>query len=107
MSDERRVDPASLRSSGAGLQQGSQDLRERWNALKSKAEGQGDIFGDDLIGGLIGVAYQSVSAAADDAFGSAGDDLDYTATGLNTIADDNDAVEEDGKRNVDTVGEAI
>ena len=70
---ERIYKVSTLRDSGKGISKQGEQVQDEWGKLKSTSEGKGDIFGDDDVGGLIGMAYQTVFGPADDftAFGDA------------------------------------
>ena len=93
MSGGHRRSPSSLRQSGEGLQQVSQKVHEEWQKLRTTAQGMGDIFGDDMVGGLIGAAYHAIEDVGNDTFTSAGDDFHVMGDGLTTVADRHEEME--------------
>jgi hypothetical protein len=93
MGGEHRRSPSSLRQSGHGLHQVSQQVHQEWQKLRSTAQGMGDIFGDDMVGGLIGSAYHAIEDVGNDTFTSAGDDFQAMGDGLTTVADRHEEME--------------
>lgn len=87
---ERRYKVSSLRDSGKGISEQGQQVQDEWGKLKSTSEGMGDIFGDDDVGGLIGMAYTTVFGLADEAFTSAADDFNAFGEALNKAGDRNE-----------------
>lgn len=51
--------PDNLRDSSGLMRSAAEALTAAWNELDSKVRGMGDIFGDDDVGGLIGMSYQA------------------------------------------------
>lgn len=95
-----QVDPASLRTASQGVASAAQQLGQQWQALQSTAQGMGDIFGDDMVGGLIGASYGAAVEIATDSFDSALDGFAEISDGLSAMADQYDTTEQD---NVETV----
>lgn len=93
MGGEHRRSPSSLRRSGEGLQQVSRTVHEEWQKLRTTAQGMGDIFGDDIVGGLIGAAYREIEDVGNDTFTSAGEDFHVMGDGLTTVADRHEEME--------------
>ena len=54
----------------------------------------GDIFGDDLVGGLIGASYSAAQDIANDSFTSALDGFTQIADGLDAMAQLYDVTEQ-------------
>ena len=95
-----QVDPQSLRTASQGVTAAAQQLSQQWQALQSTAQGMGDIFGDDMVGGLIGASYSAAEGIASDSFSSALDGFGQIADGLGAMADLYDTTEQ---ANTDTV----
>jgi hypothetical protein len=95
---ERRYRVDSYRESGKGISEQGQAVQDEWGKLKATSEGMGDIFGDDDVGGLIGMAYTTVFGLADEAFTSAADDFNAFGDALNKAGDRH---EENEKTNAD------
>ncbi|MGW5360234.1 hypothetical protein [Actinopolymorpha pittospori] len=94
MTDQRQYDSAALRDHGKHLMRIGDDSQAAWARLKRKSEGMGDIFGDDLVGGLIGAAYGAIYALADGSFTSASNDLVLFGEKLKYVGDTNEQVED-------------
>lgn len=90
---EHRYKVSSLRDSGKGISEQGQQVQDEWGKLKSTSEGMGDIFGDDDVGGLIGMAYNAVFSLADEAFTSAADDFNAFGDALNKVGDRHEEAE--------------
>ncbi|GIG70250.1 WXG100 family type VII secretion target [Phytomonospora endophytica] len=80
--------PANLRDSSGLMASAAEALTSAWNELDSKVQGMGDIFGDDDVGGLIGMSYQAAHDIATEnmtsiieALGGFGEGLQGMATG--------------------------
>lgn len=80
--------PENLRDSASLMRSASEALTSAWQALDSKVTGMGDIFGDDDVGGLIGMSYQAAHDIAAEnmtsvieALGGFGEGLDGMAAG--------------------------
>ncbi|MGW0229973.1 hypothetical protein ACWDWO_16790 [Actinopolymorpha singaporensis] len=94
MSDERRNDPEALRNGGKDLMRIGDDGHAAWAALKRRSEGMGDIFGDDMVGGLIGMAYGAVFALADESFTGSHDDIIEFGERLKYAGDNDERTEQ-------------
>lgn len=94
--------PDNLRDSAGLMRTAAEALTTAWQALDSKVQGMGDIFGDDDVGGLIGISYQAAHDIATEnmtsvieALGGFGEGLDGMAVGY----DENEtAVDESFKK---------
>jgi hypothetical protein len=84
---------STLRDSGKGISKQGEQVQTEWGQLKSTSEGMGDIFGDDDVGGLIGMAYQTVFDLADEAFTTAADDFTAFGDALNKAGDNQEESE--------------
>ncbi len=89
------IEPGSLRSAGKGVADAAHSLSDTWHALKASSDGMGDIFGDDMVGGLIGASYGAASDIADDSFTSTSKGYQKIADGLGAMADMYDDTEQD------------
>jgi hypothetical protein len=90
---ERIYKVSTLRDSGKGISKQGEQVQDEWGKLKSTSEGKGDIFGDDDVGGLIGMAYQTVFGLADEAFTTAADDFTAFGDALNKAGDRHEETE--------------
>jgi hypothetical protein len=96
MADGIQVDLAALRRGGEGLQRAAQQLEQEWSAFSGRVQSMGDIFGDDMVGGLIGASYHAAHEIADESFMSAADGLDGFGAGLMESADNHEATDQSG-----------
>jgi hypothetical protein len=94
MVDELQFDTTSLRGSGTGLSDAAERIKTQWETLKSTVEGMGELFGDDMVGSLIGMSYGMAQQMADESFTSAIGELQFFGEGLGVMADAYDANEE-------------
>lgn len=99
-----QVDPASLRTASQGVTAAAHQLGQQWQALQSTAQGMGDIFGDDMVGGLIGASYSAAEGIANDSFSSALDGFSQIADGLAAMADLYDTTEQGNTETVSNTG---
>jgi hypothetical protein len=95
------VQPQSLHTAGQGVANAADQLSQQWQSLTSTAQGMGDIFGDDMVGGLIGASYSAAQQIAGDSFSSALGGFARIADGLHAMADLYDTTEH---ANTDTFG---
>jgi len=79
--------PEGLRESGKGLSDVAQRSREEWQRLDSHVKGLGDIFGQDDVGSLIGMAYQVIHDKAAEVHSRAADDFEKLGAGLKGVGD--------------------
>jgi hypothetical protein len=93
MADELHADPAALRQAAGSLGTVAERLDTAWRDFCARVEGRGDIFGDDMVGGLIGASYQCAHQIADESYGSVIDGLTDFGDGLSDMADSYDEVE--------------
>jgi hypothetical protein len=93
--DGFQVDPGSLRTASQGVTAAARQLAQQWQSLQSTAQGMGDIFGDDMVGGLVGASYGAAEEIANDSFSSALDGFAQIADGLSAMADLYDSTEQD------------
>jgi uncharacterized phage infection (PIP) family protein YhgE len=94
MGDELDFDPPSLRGAGGELANAADQLNQQWQALLANVKGMGEIFGDDMVGSLIGISYQTAQQMADESFSSAIEELGYYGEGLNVMADNYEQTEQ-------------
>lgn len=95
------VQPQSLHTAGYGVANAADQLSQQWQSLTSTAQGMGDIFGDDMVGGLIGASYSAAQQIAGDSFTGALGGFAQIADGLHAMADLYDTTEQ---ANTDTFG---
>jgi hypothetical protein len=86
-SNELEFDTTSLRGAGTGLTGAAERLQQQWEALKSTVEGMGELFGDDMVGSLIGMTYGIAQEMADESFTSAIGELQFYGEGLGIMAE--------------------
>ena len=106
MTDGFDVQPQSLHTAGHGVADAADQLSQQWQSLTSTAEGLGDIFGDDMVGGLIGASYGAAQQIAGDSFSSALDGFTQIADGLHAMADLYDTAERATTDTFDGKGDA-
>lgn len=87
MGDEFQVETTSLRGAGTGLTSAAERIQQQWEGLKSTVEGMGELFGDDMVGSLIGMSYGIAQQMADESFTSAIGELQFFGEGLGIMAD--------------------
>ena len=107
MSEERQNAPEALRNSGKDLMRVGDDGHAAWAALKNKSEGMGDIFGDDLVGGLIGAAYGAVFQLADESFTGSHDDIIGFGERLKYAGDNNERTEHGNAKALSDLDETL
>ncbi|WP_435208530.1 hypothetical protein [Micromonospora sp. bgisy143] len=95
MHDDLQVHPPALRQGGGHLNEVADQIAAQWEALRAQAASMGDIFGDDDVGGLIGMSYQVAEEIAAECLGSVIDGLRGFGDGLTLMADQYDVVEQD------------
>ncbi|WP_422736845.1 hypothetical protein ACN263_25580 [Micromonospora sp. WMMD729] len=95
MHDDLQVHPPALRQGGGHLSEVADQIAAQWEALRAQAAAMGDIFGDDDVGGLIGMSYQVAEEIAAECLGSVIDGLRGFGDGLTLMADQYDVVEQD------------
>lgn len=86
MSDGFETQPASLRDAGGLMGKAAEALEKEWTALDAKVQGMGDIFGDDDVGGLIGMSYQAAHEIAQENLTSVMEALGGFGEGLTDMA---------------------
>ena len=97
----------SLRSAGQGLTDAAGRVQREWQSLVSTVKGMGDMFGDDMVGSLIGMSYQAAHEMADESYTSAAEQLQYLGEGLNVMAEMYDRTEEANTTSMDQFGRAM
>lgn len=95
--DDLVVSADTLRGGAEGLRSVADDFSSSWSSFTAAVDSMGDIFGDDDIGGLIGVSHQLAQQIAGEAFGSVTDALTACAEGLSTMADAHEGNEADSQ----------
>ncbi|MFI7575899.1 WXG100 family type VII secretion target [Micromonospora sp. NPDC049497] len=88
------VEPEQLRSAAAGVRQAGERLELQWQRLRATADGMGDVFGGDEVGGLIGASYRSAQQIAERSVTSVVGAFTGFGDGLASMGDAYDAVEE-------------
>lgn len=88
------VQPESLRTASKGVAAAASQLSQQWQSLVSTAQGMGDIFGDDMVGGLIGGSYSAAQEIAGKSFTTALQGFAQISDGLNSMADMYDTTEQ-------------
>ena len=92
--DELVVSADSLRGGAEGLRGVADEFASAWSSFSASVEAMGDVFGDDDIGGLIGLSHELAQQIAGEAFGSVTEALSACADGLSSMAcahEDNEA----------------
>jgi len=93
------VDAEQLRLAADGVQRAGERLEQQWQRLRATADGMGDIFGGDDVGGLIGASYQAAQQIAEQsitsvvaAFAGFGDGLAKMGTAYDEVESRNAAL---------------
>lgn len=84
--DSLQITFADLKQAAQSLAQVSQSFTSAWQSFSSQAKSMGDIFGDDMVGGLIGASYEAAHEIADETFNSAAEALQQFSDGLTQMA---------------------
>jgi hypothetical protein len=100
------AEPASLREAGKDLFGCAQQLNTQWQAFDAQARGRGDIFGDDMVGGLIGASYQVAHQIAGGAYLSVVKSFAEFGQGLAAMANSYQATDESTSAAFDRFGNA-
>ena len=87
MDEDVTFHPPTLRRSGQGLADVADRLLREWQGLLNDVRGMGDVFGDDMIGGLIGASYAAVQDAAEESYDSAVEHLHGMGSRLAEMAE--------------------
>jgi hypothetical protein len=93
VADGYDVDTQTLRQAGNDLVAAAEQLDSAWQSLLGQAQGMGDIFGDDAVGGLIGASYTAAQDIADRSYLSVLRGFAAFAQGLAVMADTYDGAE--------------
>jgi hypothetical protein len=80
------IEPQVLASSGAGLLTNSDQFLQQLQAFQSEIASFDGAWGSDMIGMLIGTAYQVVSEWAMDCLSAIGEDVIQAGQDLQTMA---------------------
>ena len=107
MADQLEVHPPSLRRAGKELQDVAGRVETAWQDLQNTVRGMGELFGDDIVGSLIGTSYQSAHGMADDSYTSAADGLRDIGDRLVVMADVYERVEQATIEESSTVGRSL
>jgi hypothetical protein len=99
-----QADPDSLREAGKDLFECAQTLNTRWQAFDAQAKGRGDIFGDDMVGGLIGASYQVAHQIAGEAYLSVVKAFAEFGQGLAAMADSYQVTDESSSATFEQFG---
>jgi hypothetical protein len=94
VADGFQVHPDSIRRAGDALYQASDRLAEQWDQFCGQVEARGDIFGDDAVGGLIGMSYQAAEDIAGRSYESVISAFAGYGDGLYAMADQYDSTEQ-------------
>ncbi|MEV4539735.1 hypothetical protein AB0J82_38775 [Asanoa sp. NPDC049518] len=89
------VDAAALRHSGGGVRTAAEGMAQRLAAFQSELAAYGQPWGNDDLGSLIGMAYETVLEVAMDCITGNLDGLAEDGAGLVDMADSYDAVEQE------------
>jgi hypothetical protein len=85
--DGFQTEPESLRTAGRDLTGVADQIDEIWQQFVAQVQGMGDIFGDDMVGGLIGTSHEAAMEVADDCMNSVIDGFADFGDGLLDMAD--------------------
>lgn len=94
MGDSVEVTTSSLREAGQGLEEAAERLDRLWGEFTAQVQAMGDIFGDDMVGGLIAASYQAAHEIASSHYGSVVESLRGFHEGLSVVAEGYDRVEQ-------------
>ena len=97
MEEQLKVSVPELRQAAQRLRGVAEQFCAAWTSFCTQVSANGDIFGKDDVGGLIGASYQAAHALADDAFISAANALTDFANGLGTMAGSYETTENDNR----------
>lgn len=97
----------SLRASGTGLSDTADQLGQRWQQHDADVKGMGEMFGDDMVGSLIGMSYQTAHEMAGESFTSAIDELGFHGEGLQVMADNYDYTEQGISADMDSISKEL
>jgi hypothetical protein len=107
MGNELDFNTESLRTSGTGLSDAADQLGQQWQALLANVKGMGELFGDDMVGSLIGISYQTAQEMADESFSSAIDELGFYGEGLHIMADNYEITEQGIGDDMDSISKEL
>ncbi|OLE23464.1 MAG: hypothetical protein AUG44_22165 [Actinobacteria bacterium 13_1_20CM_3_71_11] len=88
------VSPESLRAAGRQFGQLADRLNTEWTSFASQVQAMGDIFGDDMVGGLIGASHEGAMEVAGQSYQSVIRAYGSYADGLSAMADRYDETEQ-------------
>ncbi|SNS93271.1 hypothetical protein SAMN05421812_102411 [Asanoa hainanensis] len=89
------IDAAALRYSGGGVQASADGISQRLSAFQAELASFGQPWGNDDLGSLIGMAYETVLEVAMDCITENLGGLAEDGAGLVGMADSYDAVEQE------------
>lgn len=101
--DGYRIDSDELRGASDGIDQAAQAIGEAWTRFAGLVQGMGDIFGDDMVGGLIGASHGAAFGIVDDSIVKAVEVLQGSSGNLAIMAAAYDKAEYE---NISTVNRA-
>lgn len=93
------VHPPALRQGGSELAAVAEQVSAQWEALRARTAAMGDIFGDDDVGGLIGMSYQVAEEIAGECLRSVVEGLRGFGAGLGVMAERYELAEQDNLAN--------
>jgi Protein of unknown function (DUF2580). len=107
VADQLEVHPPSLRRAGKELQDVAGRLKTAWQDLQNTVQGMGELFGDDMVGSLIGTSYRSAHGMAHDSYTSAAEGLRDVGDGLVVMAEVYERAEQATIEESSTVGRSL
>ncbi|HEY9392171.1 MAG TPA: type VII secretion target [Mycobacteriales bacterium] len=75
MGDQLEVHPPGLRRAGRELQDVAGRVEAAWQDLQNTVRGMGELFGDDIVGSLIGTSYHAAHDMAQESYTSVAEGL--------------------------------
>jgi hypothetical protein len=93
------VHPPALLQGGSELSAVAEQVSAQWEALRARTAAMGDIFGDDDVGGLIGMSYQVAEEIAGECLRSVVEGLRGFGAGLGVMAERYELAEQDNLAN--------
>lgn len=93
------VHPPALQQGGSELAAVAEQVSAQWEALRARTAAMGDIFGDDDVGGLIGMSYQVAEEIAGECLRSVVEGLRGFGAGLGVMAERYELAEQDNLAN--------
>ncbi|MER7213582.1 hypothetical protein ABZ470_14895 [Streptosporangium sp. NPDC020072] len=101
------VSHADLRSTGTGLSGTGTSQLEEVRALRAYLEGEGDPWGEDMMGSMVGAAYHAVTRHALEVYESLAERHVTTGDGAEFMAVSYRSAEQRSEEEVDRITRAV